>query len=196
VNIVAPAIVKRYAKGADSDVTDAMVVNALDRKGGGADDNDAQAGHLIAGTVRSHPRPGSNDSGGIVTHTLRAEGFDASEDGTGRGTPLTVDPLVSRSSRGKPTPLSPGHNTDTHVAITQGQVRRLSPSECEVLQGFPRGWTLLEPDTGWRSYPQPDGRRYAACGDAVTVNVAFWIGRRLMAADQETNQAVSEKAPS
>jgi hypothetical protein len=29
--------------------------------------------------------------------------------------------------------------------------------------------------------PKPDGRRYAACGDAVTVPVAYWIGRRLMA---------------
>lgn len=93
---------------------------------------------------------------------------------------LTVDPLVSRSSRGKPTPLSPGHNTDSHVAVTAGQVRRLTPSECESLQGFPRGWTLLEPDTDWRDYPQPDGRRYAACGDAVTVNVAYWLGRRLL----------------
>lgn len=189
MNIVAPAIVKRYAKGTDSDVTDAMVVSALDRKGGGADDNDAQAGHLVAGTVRSHVRPGSNDAGGIVTHTLRSEGFDASEDGTGRGTPLTVDPLVSRSSRGKPTPLSPGHNTDSHVAVTAGQVRRLTPSECEALQGFPRGWTLLEPDTDWRTYPQPDGRRYAACGDAVTVNVSHWIGRRLLRVDASLDTA-------
>ena len=28
--------------------------------------------------------------------------------------------------------------------------------------------------------PRPDGSRYAACGDAVTVNVAYWIGRRLV----------------
>ena len=51
----------------------------------GADDNQAQAGHLIAETIR-----------GGVTHTLTNEGFDASEDGTGRGTPIVVTPLAIR----------------------------------------------------------------------------------------------------
>lgn len=164
MNIVAPAIVKRYAKGTDSDVTDAMVVNALDRKGGGADDNDAQAGHLVA-------------------HTLRAEGFDASEDGTGRGTPLTVAPTLSTKNE-------PASRMD-QAAREIGAVRRLTPSECEALQGFPRGWTLLEPETDWRKYPTPDGRRYAACGDAVTVNVAEWIGRRLLSTVIETQEVGS-----
>lgn len=50
-------------------------------------------------------------------------------------------------------------------------VRRLTPVECERLQGFPDGWT----DLG----NTPDSRRYAALGDAVTVPVAAWIGRRL-----------------
>lgn len=51
-------------------------------------------------------------------------------------------------------------------------VRRLTPRECERLQGFPDDWTLIEPDTA-------DGPRYAAIGDAVTVNVPFWIVSRL-----------------
>jgi DNA (cytosine-5)-methyltransferase 1 len=49
-------------------------------------------------------------------------------------------------------------------------VRRLTPTECERLQGFPDGWTQLG-DT-------PDSRRYSALGDAVTVNASEWIGRR------------------
>ncbi len=52
-------------------------------------------------------------------------------------------------------------------------VRRLTPTECERLQGFPDDWTRLG-DT-------PDSRRYSALGDAVTVNVAEWIGGRLAA---------------
>lgn len=57
-------------------------------------------------------------------------------------------------------------------------VRRLTPVECERLQGFPDGWT----DLGGT----PDSRRYAALGDAVTVNVARWIGERLtLYAEQE-----------
>jgi len=51
-------------------------------------------------------------------------------------------------------------------------LRRLTPTECERLQAFPDGWTDLGPDS----------RRYAALGDAVTVNVAQWIGERLMTA--------------
>jgi hypothetical protein len=52
-------------------------------------------------------------------------------------------------------------------------VRRLTPRECERLQGLPDDWTLLEPGT-------PDGPRYAAIGDAVTVNVPRWIAARLV----------------
>lgn len=58
-------------------------------------------------------------------------------------------------------------------------VRRLTPTECERLQGFPDGWTI--PDgTDWREHPKPDGPRYAQMGNAVTVPVAEWIGRRIM----------------
>ena len=52
-------------------------------------------------------------------------------------------------------------------------VRRLTPTECERLQNFPDGWTQLG-DTA-------DSKRYSALGDAVTVNVAEWIGGRLPA---------------
>jgi len=48
-------------------------------------------------------------------------------------------------------------------------VRRLTPTECERLQGFPDGWTE----------GQADSPRYRQLGNAVTVNVAEWIGRRI-----------------
>jgi len=47
-------------------------------------------------------------------------------------------------------------------------VRRLTPTECERLQGFPDGWTA----------GQADSHRYKQLGNAVTVNVAEWIARR------------------
>jgi len=62
----------------------------------------------------------------------------------------------------------PTGNKEPLIASTG--VRRLTPVECERLQGFPDGWTDLGPDS----------RRYAALGDAVTVPVAEWIGRRIM----------------
>lgn len=61
-------------------------------------------------------------------------------------------------------------------------VRRLTPTECERLQSLPDGWTLLEPSDD--PNPQPDGRRYAACGDAVTANVAQWLGERILMYEQ------------
>lgn len=63
-------------------------------------------------------------------------------------------------------------------SLTSNGVRRLTPRECERLQGFPDDWTLIQ----WRGKPAPDSRRYAALGDAVTVPVARWLGDRLAAA--------------
>lgn len=51
-------------------------------------------------------------------------------------------------------------------------VRRLTPLECERLQGFPDGWTKLSEDT-------PDSPRYKAFGNAVTVPVVEWILKRI-----------------
>ena len=55
--------------------------------------------------------------------------------------------------------------------------RRLTPRECERLQGFPDDWTLVEHN----GKPMADGQRYRQMGNAVTVSVAEWIGRRILA---------------
>lgn len=55
-----------------------------------------------------------------------------------------------------------------------GAVRRLTPRECERLQGFPDDWTMIDGDK------TPDAPRYRALGNAVAVPVAEWIGRRIM----------------
>ncbi len=57
-------------------------------------------------------------------------------------------------------------------------VRRLTPRECERLQGFPDDWTKIS-YRGKESSTCPDGPRYKACGNAVTVDVAEWVLRRL-----------------
>jgi DNA (cytosine-5)-methyltransferase 1 len=57
----------------------------------------------------------------------------------------------------------------TQDAISPQQVRRLTPRECERLQGFPSGWTE----------DQSDSARYKQMGNAVTANVVEWIGGRL-----------------
>jgi len=55
-------------------------------------------------------------------------------------------------------------------------VRRLTPMECERLQGFPDDWTNIP----WRGKPTaPDGPRYKACGNSMAVPVMRWIGERI-----------------
>ena len=58
--------------------------------------------------------------------------------------------------------------------IASSGVRRLTPVECERLQGFPDSWTGIP--------GMADGPRYKCLGNAVTVSVAGWIGRRIAVA--------------
>lgn len=125
---------------------------------------------------------------GDITHTLKAEGFDASEDGTGRGQPIISVSLRGRDGGGTieagdeiATCLraSSGGGDKPH-ALVHSAVRRLTPRECERLQGFPDDYTLIP----WRGKPAtecPDGPRYKAIGNSKAVPVVRWIGRRLKA---------------
>ena len=153
----------------------------------------------------------------MVTHSLRADGFDASEDGTGRRTPLVPvafhnrqDPDMSgdvthplgAKDNGMAvafdvTGTGPGvrtgaRETDVHTAlrgrtpgVSEGstttfissamQVRRLTPRECERLQGFPDDYTLIP----YRGKPAADGPRYKALGNSMAVPCMVWIGKRI-----------------
>lgn len=122
--------------------------------GGGPD------GGCISGTVSSKWAKGTGGPAGdeaynLVAHALRAEGFDASEDGTGRGTPLVP------------------------ISHPEWAVRRLTPLECERLQGFRDDFTLVP----FRGKPAADGPRYKALGNSMAVNVMEWLGRRIQVVD-------------
>ncbi len=149
-----------------------------------------------------------------VAHSLRGEGFDASEDGTGRCTPLvpiTMPTLrAGAANGGKGHGARSGDSKDEYIvpiafgwqnssqqgasasehfsptldksktpAVSQGMaVRRLTPVECERLQGFPDGYT----DIRLNGKPTPDGPRYKALGNSMAVPCMAWIGRRIQAA--------------
>ena len=67
-----------------------------------------------------------------------------------------------------------------NAKIKEGHlVRRLTPMECERLQGFPDGWTDIK--TGGK--PTPDGPRYKAIGNSMAVPVMRWIGERIHASE-------------
>jgi DNA (cytosine-5)-methyltransferase 1 len=67
------------------------------------------------------------------------------------------------------------------VAMEQPmQVRRLTPRECERLQGFPDDYTAIP----YRGKAAADGPRYTALGNSMAVPVMRWIGQRISAAAQ------------
>lgn len=216
----------------------------------------------VATAVNAHGGPHGRldfESETFVTHSLRADGFDASEDGTGRGTPLVPVAHVETlpTMRAAASQEGPGHGArsgDTKdeyivpmtlavrgrddesrfefrqdglanailtpnggragigvgaVAFQQntrdelryiggdGQiagalaaeagmkqqnyiqqllsVRRLTPRECERLQGFPDDYTLIPT----RGKPAADGPRYKALGNSMAVPCMRFIGERI-----------------
>lgn len=69
-----------------------------------------------------------------------------------------------------------GGGFEGSVMNSSRTVRRLTPTECERLQGFPDGYT----DVPWRGKPgAPDGPRYKALGNSMAVPVMRWIGKRI-----------------
>ncbi|KGK96199.1 cytosine methyltransferase [Pseudomonas syringae pv. tomato] len=157
-------------------------------------DHGADAGQL-APTLRAmgHAASHANAGGqvavcvtGDVTHTLKAEGFDGSEDGTARGQPIVA---FTQNSRSEVRNIGgDGQIVGALAAETGAQqqnylsspsmVRRLTPRECERLQGFPDDYTLIP----WRGRVRglcPDGPRYKAIGNSKAVPVVRWIGMRI-----------------
>ena len=251
----------------------APTLAARTRGGGGlGTDFDLDGGLIcapVAPTLNAHfgEKQGLEDqhvNGGcglFVAHSLRGEGFDASEDGTGRGIPLVpyafaqntrdevrlmggdgsivgalgADPGMKQqcyvaqpvafdckgseaqtdTSGSTPTLRAMGHqashaNAGGQLAVafdaqaggetalatgpvagalhgggkhggraavaTRWAVRRLTPMECERLQGFPDGYT----DVPYRRRNEtPDGPRYKALGNSMAVNAMEFIGRRI-----------------
>jgi DNA (cytosine-5)-methyltransferase 1 len=141
---------------------------------GGPDDNDAQAGRLIS-TLQAHKNGYRLDADSVEQYVPVAFNWQTGGDfrlNLGETSPALqrcqtvaiARPLSSRNERYD-------FETENFVAEYVG-VRRLTPLECERLQGLPDGWTDVN--------GAKDTKRYAAIGDAVTVPVAEWIGRRIL----------------
>jgi hypothetical protein len=77
-----------------------------------------------------------------------------------------------------------GEGQPAHATMA---VRRLTATECEFLQGFPRGYTAIP----WRGKPAdhcPDGPRYKALGNSMAVPVMRWIGQQIAAELQRSSE--------
>jgi DNA (cytosine-5)-methyltransferase 1 len=72
---------------------------------------------------------------------------------------------------------------DPHITITQKSVRRLTPLECERLQGFPDGWTDIGDwtDGKGKKHQTTDAARYKALGNSIALPPWKWVLKRLCA---------------
>lgn len=186
----------------------------------------------IAGTLNTHlgDKQGLEDQhinggcGHFIARSLRGEGFDASEDGTGRGTPIVPVAFSSKDYGNdatddlSPTLRSMGHDkshangggqmavaqpvafmenqqgavweADVFQALNRGggkpgqsypavregwQVRRLTPTECHRLQGFPDDHCAIQ----HRGKIAADGPQYKALGNSWAVPNGAWIIGRI-----------------
>ena len=68
------------------------------------------------------------------------------------------------------------------IPIGYRRIRRLTPVECERLQGFPDGWTEWGIDENGEQVKTSDTQRYRALGNAVTTNVITFLGNKILEA--------------
>jgi DNA (cytosine-5)-methyltransferase 1 len=101
--------------------------------------------------------------------------------------------ITSPANRSNPKPVDPCHPLAAGAhppAIAGTAVRRLTPRECERLQGFPDDYTLIPITKRQPVRGQPavvklaaDGPRYKALGNSMAVPVMSWIGERIAMVD-------------
>ena len=195
---VAPTIAAR-TKGGGGLGTDCDLDGGLIAAFGG---NNGSGALEVAAALNAKGGTGRSDfeSETFVAHTLRAEGFDASEDGPGRGIPLVPVPsslafdckASGRNGFGvgeiAPTLRAMGRsgsdqNAGGQIALASDcGVRRLTPRECSRLQGFPDDWAEI-PWNRKTAELCPDGPQYKAYGNSFPVPVIRWIGRRILEAN-------------
>lgn len=135
-----------------------------------------------------------------VTPTLRAMGHSGSHANAGGQLAVAFD-----AQAGGNTGLAIGeevagtlHGGGSHggraAVATRWAVRRLTPTECEALQGFPRDFTRI-PYRGKPAENCPDGPRYKALGNSWAVNVAEWVGERIAIVDAWPENATRAGRP-
>ncbi len=150
----------------------AYTLRSRDHKGPSVG-RDGMAGNIVAHTYRKATKQPDYDrwedtevSGTLVRHDL---GSDT------RTSEVVLEPILGDGRPGRGT-LKAGRNTEVYGAAVP---RRLTPAECSRLQAFPDDWTEWGMDEDGKRVDLADGPRYRMMGNAVTVNVAEWIGRRI-----------------
>jgi DNA (cytosine-5)-methyltransferase 1 len=96
--------------------------------------------------------------------------------GAGNSMPAVAFNAYQRTEGQATWPLGASDGRKVEVGVRQAMaVRRLTPRECERLQGFPDDYTLVT----YRNKPAADGPRYKALGNSMAVPCMFWLGYRI-----------------
>ena len=104
----------------------------------------------------------------VVTHAIQAGALRTNPESGPDGVGVQSDHAYTLEAR-----------AEVQAVQTGSAVRRLTPRECERLQGIPDDYTLIP----WRGKPAeecPDGPRYKAIGNSKAVTVVRWIGQRIL----------------
>jgi len=133
----------------------------------------AATAHVPAITI------GTDLYNGAITGDVAATMSTHSGNGTSSG-PSVMQPIGFEANMSLQQPSTGGVfqtlTRRTHASVNVNMaVRRLTPVECERLQGFPDNYTDIKP----KGKATPDGPRYKALGNSMAVPVMAWIGKRI-----------------
>lgn len=156
--------------------SETFITSAFNGYTGGADDNDAQGWHIVPAlseTLNSGGNEGGfrTEPGAHIVSPIM--GFDQSR---GQYTGDIAAPLRVNGA------VKPGVNDgkpDNMCVSGPMGVRRLTPVECNRLQGFPDDWNEWGLDEQGNRVELSDSARYRQAGNAVAVPCARWIGNRI-----------------
>lgn len=166
--------------GTCADSADSLIVGAVSSKWskgtGGPGGDECQ--NLVAFTCKDH-----GADAGDTAPTLRAMGHSASHANADGQVAVAVDVYNHAISGEVAATLNAESGAPNHSGpkvMQSTAVRRLTPRECERLQGFPDDWTLVP----YRNKPAADGSRYKAIGNSMAVPCMRWIGQRIAMVDK------------
>jgi DNA (cytosine-5)-methyltransferase 1 len=171
---------------------------AFSSKDHGADAGDISPTLRGMGHNESHPNGGGQVAvvkGIDEEQNAVIDGFGtlkSREKGGGFEGAVAFESRLARNGRGAPAEIVPplkaqsgesGKGDSAPLVAEAMQVRRLTPRECERLQGFPDDYTLI-PYRGKPAESCPDGPRYKALGNSMAVPVMRWIGQRIQMVEE------------
>lgn len=143
---------------------------------------------VVSGTLSTKNQSGQCNFDGSTTLILGKDGQRKNKavastltgGGHSGGNHSDMDLIITKTVRSGGVSSPHGHKSNWDSYEIDGRIRRLTPRECEALQGFPRDWTRYGIDEKGNKITMSDSARYKALGNAVTVNVIEAIISKMM----------------